>query len=118
MQSKLRQLFDKCPWSRKVLGQLPPNQDEIIYAWTEDQAGFAESFFSDTAMAVYPEETPVVRRSLYLGAEGFGQPMRLCVREEEKAEYRQGLPDMAKAYTELIDPDKVEGYLKDKLGGD
>lgn len=107
----LKELFDRCPWKAKFLGQLPENPDEIVYQWGEDEAEFAAPFFSPTGMKIYTEQTNVVRRSLYLGQDDAGRRV-LAVREEEKPEYREGIPAMAEAYASILNPDKTEAYLR------
>lgn len=107
----LKELFDRCPWKAKFLGQLPENPDEIVYQWGEDEAEFAAPFFSPIGMKIYTEQTNVVRRSLYLGQDKTGRNV-LAVREEEKPEYREGIPAMAAAYANILDPDKAEAYLQ------
>ena len=114
MASRLKALFDRCPWKGKHQGPFPDNPDEIAYQWTEADADYAEAFFTDAAMKVYTEETNVVRRSLHLSEDGNGRSV-LCIREVEKPEYRDGIKDMAKAYVTLFDPEKTENYLRDKL---
>lgn len=110
----LKELFDCCPWKSKFQGRLPDKPDEIAYQWGEDEAEFAAPFFTPTGMRIYTEETNVVRRSLYLGQDADGRHV-LIVREEEKAEYRAGIPDMAAAYARILDPDKAEAFLSDKF---
>ncbi len=110
----LKELFDRCSWKSKFQGCLPEKQDEIAYQWGEDEVDFAAPFFTPTGMKIYTEETNVVRRSLYLGIDSNGRHV-LAVREEEKAEYRAGIPDMAAAYARILDPDKAEAYLSDKF---
>lgn len=113
----LKELFDRCPWQAKFMDQLPDNPNEIAYQWGEDEAEFAAPFFTPTGMKIYTEETNVVRRSLYLGQDSSGRRI-LAVREEEKPEYREGIPGMAAAYANILDPDKAEAFLRDKMNKD
>ncbi|EMG37478.1 hypothetical protein PCS_01769 [Desulfocurvibacter africanus PCS] len=110
----LKELFDRCSWKSKFQGCLPEKPNEIIYQWGEDEIEFAAPFFTPTGMRIYIEETNVVRRSLYLGQDVNGRHV-LAVREQEKEEYRAGIPDMAAAYANILDPDKAEAFLRDKF---
>jgi hypothetical protein len=103
MASKLRELFDGCPWQSKFLGRLPENPDEIRYKWSEEDAEYARPFFT---VGILTEETPAVRRSLYLGTGEDGVEY-LCVREVQHEDFDAA--EVGKEFARLMDISKLSG---------
>ena len=102
MASKLRELFDLCQWQSKYLGKLPENPDEIRYKWSEEDAEYARPFFT---VGIMTEETPAVRRSLYLGKDEAGTEF-LCVREVQHEDFDAA--EVGREYAKLFDMSKMK----------
>jgi hypothetical protein len=101
MASKLRSIFDGCNWKAKYLGQFPDNPDEIRYKWSEEDADYAKPFFT---VGILTEETPAVRRSLYLGRDKDGLEF-LCVREVQHEDFDAA--EVGRQFALLMDISKV-----------
>jgi hypothetical protein len=101
MAAKLKELFDICTWTAKFLDQLPENPDEIRYKWSEEDAEYARPFFT---VGILTEETPAVRRSLYLGKDKDGIEY-LCVREIQHEDFDAA--EVGREYAMLFDISKL-----------
>jgi hypothetical protein len=110
MSFKLKEIFDRCPWEAKFHGQLPENPDEILYQWEEEEADVARTFMDS---GIFHEETPVVRRSLYLGKNADGD-WRLCIREVQHEDFDAKKAGQGTAA--LMDPAKLQDAFQRILG--
>jgi hypothetical protein len=104
---ELRKIFDACDWENKYFGQLPENEDEIRYSWTEEDAEYARPFFTT---GLLQEKTSAVQRSLYLGEDPKSKAWRLCVREVTDTDF--DAKDVAREIVHMMDISKVIGEDK------
>lgn len=109
-ETLLAALFEASDWKEKYLDRTPPDVDGVVYKWSSEDAEYAAPFFSKAGRSVLMEETCIAKRSLYLGR-GPDKSLCLYVYEQEKAGFRDGLPDMAKEYASLF---KVDNLMRDK----
>ncbi len=70
MSATLEEIFEQCGWRAKHRDAIPDNPDTIRYKWTEEESGNASIFL---ARGIIKEETPAVRRALYLGRDNRGR---------------------------------------------
>ncbi|MFW6324778.1 MAG: hypothetical protein ACOC0U_06920 [Desulfovibrionales bacterium] len=106
MASKLMEIFNQCTWKTKYEGELPENSEEIRFRWREEDHEFAESFFS---VGLFTEETPAVRRSIYIGEDETGTEV-LCVREVTREDFDP--KEIGKQFARLLD---VSNAVRDDM---
>ncbi|MFO7817534.1 MAG: hypothetical protein ACQES5_11130 [Thermodesulfobacteriota bacterium] len=103
---ELKKIFDACDWQEKHLDELPANEDEIRYAWYEEDAEYARPFFTT---GLLQENTSAVQRGLYLGQDKSGA-WKLCVREVTDSNFDP--KDVARQIVGMMDISKVTGSNK------
>jgi hypothetical protein len=106
----LMELFEGSCWKEKYHGQVPPDNNGVIYKWTAEEAEYAAPFFSKAGQSILTEETCIAKRSLYLGRQ-TDNSLCLYIYETEKETYREGIPEMAREFASML---KVDNLIKEK----
>lgn len=110
--SKLKKLFDECPWANKLENQKPESEKDLLYIWREHEYKFAAPFFGNSGEKLLCEDDHCVTRTLYYWEDEKGIPT-LSVTQSSKP---VDMEEVGRKMGMVFDAEKVNESLERIMG--